>query len=340
GSATKGVMINAPVKAYEILADGDLSAAVGTATTDSKGDYSMTLDSAYKGGPLRIVIEGGSGVTMVCDIPSGCGSDVLFGQAAPLSSDFRLSAVVVAPIGNTVSVHVTPLTDLADKLAEKKGYSAGNVAAANDIIRQAFQLGSDITSVKPVDITNADSIAAGSADAKKMALLTAAILTAADAQGSGDSLEAKLAAFAKTVGADGGLVVNDTGTQPIVSVRDILAAAATVSAAAKTKAADDNKSIDLGAVDTALALSLSEAEAKPQSDVPTLITPIDTVTKSDVAKTKALAADLRAIATSSQLRDGTVQFGQQIQGAFGDQLDLISTVANSDLGNLLRDTGY
>jgi len=329
GSAAKGIIANAVVEAYEVLADGTLSAkpVSDPAKTLPDGSYTLTLNSSYQKGALRVIIKGGSGATMTCDIPTGCGNGIVFGQPTPLSDTFRLAAVTPAPGSTTVSVHINALTDLADKIAAKDGYNkASSITGANDRIRQAFSLGADITSIKSIDITKASSIGSGDLNSRQLALVSAALLSAV-AKGDEANFEKRLSDFATQVGTDGGLVKNDDDKGAIVSVQDILQAAADVA----TKANDPN--LDAASAQTEYAAA--DAEKTPASDKAEVITPTEPTAKSGVDKAKSMTADLRMLATAAQsngeLANGVNTFNSYVQGAFGPEAGMTEVIANRNL---------
>ncbi|MBL4827657.1 MAG: hypothetical protein JKY66_08095 [Spongiibacteraceae bacterium] len=151
GSATKGIISNAQVEVFEILSDGSLSAeAVGEATTDASGEYEVELSDSYTGGPLKVTISAVDGTTMICDAPSGCGSTA-YGDNYTLATGFELSALLPEADGNTVSVHVTPLTDMATKLAEEEDtLNVAAIANANDVVRQTLVLQAILPRLNPL----------------------------------------------------------------------------------------------------------------------------------------------------------------------------------------------
>lgn len=73
GVASKGILINALIRAYELDANGQRSAPLGEATTDEKGEYTLTIGGNYNGGPVLFELVTTNDTSMVCDVPAGCG---------------------------------------------------------------------------------------------------------------------------------------------------------------------------------------------------------------------------------------------------------------------------
>jgi trimeric autotransporter adhesin len=329
GTANKGIIANAQVQVFEVLADGTLSAEpVGETTTDASGDYEVTLSEDYAGGPLKVVVSAIDGSTMICDAPTGCGT-VAFGQPYTLAAGFELSAVLPEAEGDTVSVHVTPLTDMAAKRAEQADtLDAAAIANANDVVRQTFGLSGDITQIEPIDATDPAAMAAADETSQQAALLSAGILEAVlktDAvTGETATLEEALSNFSDSYATDGGLVTNDTEASEgaIVSLDDILEETGNVVAQVELAAAEEHIDLDIDDVSALIDLQLSDAQDEPESDDPDdSIEPIDTVLADRVTKAKALITDLRDLGTAANLASietAADTFGGQIEAAFSD----------------------
>ena len=97
GVAAKGLMANADVKVYAVKSDGtvDTSTVLGTATTDAKGQYTLSF-AATKDQPYVITVTAkADGSTTHLDEVSGTS------QALP--SGFTMRAVLVPASGGTVT---------------------------------------------------------------------------------------------------------------------------------------------------------------------------------------------------------------------------------------------
>lgn len=157
GVASKGILINALIRAYELDANGQRSAPLGEATTDEKGEYTLTIGGNYNGGPVLFELVTTNDTSMVCDVPAGCGG-ASFGQTVPLNdSEFRLQAIVPqAAKGQSLSVQLTPFTTMAARRAlnDARGVTAEAVAEANS--EMSYVLGVSVLSTKPADLTKSD----------------------------------------------------------------------------------------------------------------------------------------------------------------------------------------
>jgi len=148
GIASKGLLANADVTAYAVNADGsaDKSKALGTATTDATGRYTITGLPAGTAVILEVTPKA-SGTTMY---------DEASGETVALtsSSDFSLTAAVVLDSSGTTSAQITPYTSMAVELAktQKAADSTKSIAdvitAANTSISTALNV--PILSAEPV----------------------------------------------------------------------------------------------------------------------------------------------------------------------------------------------
>lgn len=142
GNAVKGAMNKAKVVAYKVNADGTKGDALGNATTDAEGAYSIPV-SGYTGVVL-IEVTATADTTMV---------DEATGTTITPASGFVLRASVASPTGTgtakTLTAQVSPLTEMAVAAAVKAGgLSTANVEKANSDLAAA--LGFNPTTDKPV----------------------------------------------------------------------------------------------------------------------------------------------------------------------------------------------
>lgn len=342
GAIAKGVIVGGEVEVREVLTDGTLSDVIGTGTTDASGGYNAEVSADYQGGPLKVSVTAVAGTTMKCDAPSGCGT-AAFGDDVPLAAGFSLSAFVTELGGAALSVHVTPITDLAARRAEADpdGLDVAAVAEANDVVRQTFSLPGDITAIEPVDLTDPDAVAIADSASQQVAVLSAGILEAVqqtdDVVNGGVSFEDATTAFAEDFVEDGGLVLNDTAASEasIVSLDDILSGATGV--VAQVEADADAAGVDAGLDDVAASIEVTEMSLPetPSDDADTSIEPVDTVLAGRLERGKALISDVRDVTASARLDEveaAAEVFGDSIELAFEDQVDLVTGVVTNDFG--------
>ena len=336
GTASKGLILDGAVTAYLINSDGTKGAAVGTATTDATdGTYELTLDSSYDGEALIIEITAVDGSQMKCDL-SVCLADdddevaITFGELYPLPTDFELSAVSSGSDSDTISINITPLTNIAaaltlDKVAE--GAAPADAAeASNYQIADLLGLDGDVTELPIVDLTDADAINGATTDELNANLKSAAVVEAALSGASdGTSLEEALDDFVTQYVASGGVAETegaDVDTSA-VSLEEIAAASQALTTAIVTElegvsAEDDN----IAAVNTA-SMAEEEAAAMGSTDATQGEVPDDIGSEGLVAA-KAFVSQVSEFSLATQL-DGVDA------NAFEDQISLASDLASSDL---------
>ncbi|EDY87475.1 hypothetical protein GP5015_956 [gamma proteobacterium HTCC5015] len=198
GSATKGVMMNSDVVLYG-FEDGQ-PFVLGRSNTDAQGDYELSITGTYRG-PAKLVISGAQdgSSTMICDAPAGCGSTD-FGESMSVSSAMKLTAYQreVLP-GQPVTLHATPYTHLVAGLVEADGVSAASIAEATRQVSDLFQLPGDFAAMKPVNVADADAVAAADS-----AELRYSALTAAFAGGGESDMADRLESYRETLASLGG----------------------------------------------------------------------------------------------------------------------------------------
>ncbi len=341
GSSFKGIIIGGEIDIQEVLEDGSLSDSLGSAVTDGNGDYDAEVSADYAGGALKITLTAVDGTTMICDAPSGCGT-AAFGDEVALAEGFSLCAYVPSLEGDSVDVHVTPVTDMAAKLAESDpdGLDATAVAEANDVVRQTFSLPGDITSVRPVDLTDPAAVAAADADSQQIAVLSAGILEAVQqtdaVTGGAASFEDAIDTFSDNFASQGGLVLNDTAASEgtIVSLDDILGGASSVVDEVQTAADEAGVDANLDQVETQIDVGLMQLPDTPSDDPVTDIEPIDTATAEALEQAKAFIEDLRDLTASAALDEAGNElddFTDSLESAFEAQIDSVTGVVTNDL---------
>lgn len=218
GAAVKGVLKSAQVKAYELSDSGDQIREVGSAITNSDGEYELELTDAYAGGLLEIEVTPIPGQTkMVCDA-SACGT-VQKGQDLELPAGFKLNAITSKPSGSaTISAPVTAWSSMA---ANRARVLAADGKSISDSSRQAVAevnqvAGFDVSRTSAKSVTN---IASATSEEQQSAAMNAAVAELIFS-GGGDLADA-LNRFSEALN-DGKIDADDSFT------------AATLSAAVKT----------------------------------------------------------------------------------------------------------
>jgi len=159
GIASKGPLNGASVCAYAIV-NGAKGAAIGACqTTAAGGNYSLDLGSYT--GPVLFEASGGNYV------------DEASGATVPLSAP--LHSVLVSVAGGATTAAITPLTELAYRLAMAMsgGLGGANIQAALDKVQTNFGV-ADIVGVLPVDALN---VPVGATDAEKKYALALAMVS-------------------------------------------------------------------------------------------------------------------------------------------------------------------
>jgi hypothetical protein len=336
GTASKGLILGGAVSAYLINSDGTKAdTAIGTATTDAEdGSYELTLDPSYDGEALIIEITAVDGSQMKCDL-SVCLADdddevaITFGELYPLPTDFELSAVSSGSDSDTISINITPLTNIAaaltlDKVAE--GAAPADAAeASNYQIADLLGLDGDVTELPIVDLTDAEAINGATTDELNANLKSAAVVEAALSGASdGTSLEEALDDFVTQYVASG--VADNEGVDvetSSVSLEEIAAASQALTTAMVTEldgvsAEDDN----IAAVNTASMAEEEEAAMgstdATQGEVP------DDIGSEGLVAAKAFVSQVSEFSLATQL-DGVDA------NAFEEQISLAGDLASSDL---------
>ncbi|WP_298040119.1 hypothetical protein [uncultured Desulfuromonas sp.] len=133
GTVSKGPVAGATVAIYAMEETGAKGELLAEATTDQGGAYLAELTD-YEG-PILAEASGGSYL------------DEGSGQTLSIPEDAPLRAVHPAASGD-VTLHVSGLTELAVRVAEVAGLSAGTVAEASEQLSEVF--GFDLVTTAPV----------------------------------------------------------------------------------------------------------------------------------------------------------------------------------------------
>lgn len=134
GVASKGIITNGTVTVYALSVDGSKGAKLGTSSTDGSGAYNISIGS-YTG---PVIVEAFGNYT---DEATGLLKSVP--ESAPLRA-------AIAQTGGTVSLSVTPLTDLAVRQAG--ALTSENITKANIQISDLFKV--NIIATAPAEPTS------------------------------------------------------------------------------------------------------------------------------------------------------------------------------------------
>lgn len=188
GVASKGLLANATVTAYELDGNGKQIRSVGQATTDATGKYSISLSKSYTGGAVQLVMSANTNTTMVCDAVGGCGQNATFGQSIAAPNGLKMSALipkVTGGAGTTVSAQITPFTDMAATNVLKSGNEVSDTAINTANARISQVVGVDILTTPPANVALQGGGSA-SDDSKAYGAFLSAVATQAETKDSGN----------------------------------------------------------------------------------------------------------------------------------------------------------
>lgn len=309
GVAAKGVIQQGIVTAYELV-DGAWVER-GSATTNDSGQYSLNLVN-YKNGIVKLVLSAGTDTRMKCDLEK-C-EDVAFGQSVALSRDFVLDAVL-PNLTTATNIPITPYTHMAAAMIEAKVLTAVTAADISSALSKVSTLaGFDVANTRVIDITDANQLAAASADEKIAAVRGAAIMELTSSQ---QSIEQVLRDLATTF-ADGTFSANEA-----ISITALVNAF-------ETALADSSLTANLGeAVKTELEASTAQIKGQIGSDG--TYTPVvnPNVALSAEAQGKALIRDTRSFIYNIINQADKGDFDQPLD-ALGVNIDAAADVFDRD----------
>ena len=198
GTTDKGIITGGTVTAYPVL-NGivDKLNPLGSDTTDANGVYAISLLDSYNGEPLMIEITTDGSAMMKCDLPSGCGDSdsgpIAFGDDYPLIDDsFSLQAMIPSAPSSSLSVNITPLTNIAAALAQDMlsgDFDAVKIAQANSQVADRFGITGDLTQFEVIDVTDPIKVAAASDAVVEYAAISAAIVAAVQKDNPGFKID-------------------------------------------------------------------------------------------------------------------------------------------------------
>lgn len=346
GTPSKGIMINALATAYPIEnGQIQLASPLGSALTDTSGDYTLSLPSTYGGGPLLVrITKDPNGTTLMrCDISGGCGTGINFGDDYEVGAGFKLDAVIAGGSGGTVSINPTPLTSLAARTAiDAIGSLTGNddnefnyteaIANANSQIANLFGLTGDLTSVAVVDLTDLSQIGgANNDDAIKYSAINAAIVSAVLADNSNQTIEQALTSF-ETVFVDNGGIPTNAASGGLTDLEEIYTAAGEVLAAvADLDPNDDISADDLSSISTSFSAAATSASQATASDEGDKGTPSPTAGATALNQVKAAVTNLRDIATAIAGTDVDGSTIEELADNFELEVDAANLLNSTDM---------
>jgi len=320
GTAAKGIISGGIVTATEITSGNE----VGSALTDTGGEYQLTIGSNYQGGPIQLAITADADTQMKCDATAGCGTraddisdsdtNIDFGEwYKPGEGGIQMRALLPsASNGAAISASITPFTEMAAIRAEQDGISEESIAAANSVVTSL--LGVNILNTPPVDITALPTDASATEIAYAALASAAANLSAIDSETGVIDVQAGIDALATAL-SDNGIVANDDDTdESVISLQDILAAA---TATLHSADVEDTSGV-LNELQEDIQGAGEDGLVNPD--------PVDTATLSNVEKAKALVEDFRTYAMDLDATISDPSFG----GQFAQEVELTSLLLNND----------
>jgi hypothetical protein len=171
GAAIKGPVSGATVTAYGIT-NGAMGTQVASGTTDSQGNFSMTM-GAYTG-PVMLQVSGGFYI------------DEAMGATMSMSPGDVMTCVIpsVSSGASVTGVQMTPLTSMAQTMANNMagGMTGSNIAAANTSVGNYFMV-TDILHTQPMNPLVSGSSGTANQDMKNYGMAIAAMSQSAKDMG-------------------------------------------------------------------------------------------------------------------------------------------------------------
>jgi alpha-tubulin suppressor-like RCC1 family protein len=166
GQVVDAFVAGATVSAYQMNADGTQGALIATTTTDSSGNYSLSLGS-YSG-PVYLTSTGGTY------------TDTATGQTVDLTGTGLVLSAIIPSASGTVTAEITPLTTMAAQLVPTlvTGPPASSVSAAattaNGLISNYFGI-SNVLNTVLLDLSQAGCATGATQGSIDASLLLAAV---------------------------------------------------------------------------------------------------------------------------------------------------------------------
>jgi len=135
GAAVKGLLIRADCVLHDTT--GEIYTTVGRSSpcTNAEGNFTISLRKVPRY-PLMLTIKARSGTTMKCDFPAGCGTTP-FGSEMAVPETFALRAIAPTPSGRSISMNVTPWSDIAAARALNSTNGVLNSSVTDTAVRSA-----------------------------------------------------------------------------------------------------------------------------------------------------------------------------------------------------------
>jgi len=161
GEVVKGPVANAAVTAFAV-SGGQVGAQLGTAATDTGGRFMMDIGSYA--GALMLRASGGSY------------KDEATGQVMSMGAEIMTATIPSVGAGSTTTVQVTPVTAMAQAMAQRMGggMTEANIAAANAAMGAYFGI-NDILRVQPMNPLVVGSGATATQDSRNYGMTLAAM---------------------------------------------------------------------------------------------------------------------------------------------------------------------
>lgn len=281
GSAAKGIIQGGVVTAVELDSSGNELAQVGSAITESDGNYSLVLNNDYAGGVLKLTVTTTPETRMVCDVFDGCGTGINFGDLFELPAAFEMNAVVPpSSTGSTVTSQITPLSHMA--AARALAQPEVNAAAVVNSISEINQLvGVNIQTTPVVDITSGAALSSANNKSKQLSLFNAGL---AEVVFAGGDINAGLSNLAQSF-EDG--VFDSEDDLSIETIIQSVASATNNAAAIPEISAQLEETLD----DMVQLVSVIESQIENGEYNPE---PSSNANATEVEKAKALLTDARS----------------------------------------------
>ena len=339
GTADKGIITGGTVTAYPVVnGKVDELNPLGSDTTDANGEYAITLPDSYNGEPLLIEITTDGSAMMKCDLPSGCGNSdsgpIAFGGDYPLTdTSFFLQAIIASAPINSVSVNITPLTNIAAELAQEilsGDFGAVQIAQANSQVADRFGITGDLTEFEVIDVTDPAKVAVARDAVVEYAAISAAIIEAVQNDNPGFSIEEAIRSFAADYALEG--LAGNASDAETTDLKEILTVAQSV--LNSVAALDEDNTLGL----TALTSNLAAKALLAEQENPNIFdkgTPSETAFTVEIDQVKAFIAEWRDVAMtigSSQVSGVSGVSGVSVEALatnFSDQI-AASSLANSE----------
>lgn len=326
GNATKGILSNATVSVYGI-SNGIKDALLASTNTDANGDYSVVIAGTYDGPALVEISAKADGSTlMTCDSVDGCGSfnaaveydtdndgNIDFGEKFSVEAEFVMRAAApTVSSGDTLSIAVTPLTEMAAAYAENfpQGFDGLSIDSANSQVASLFDLNASILSLLPIDITNLDGSA--STDALQYSVLAASLMDLDE----NATVTENLNRLANSFRDNNGQLISNSALDGSVTLAELAESAVSIAT-----------QLNLAGISTELAELVANSNGADAGSV-TNARPSPQVGSTELTKVKAFVQDLRTWQNVTPLGDMEIDLPEELmaQQALGENLE---TMVNS-----------